>query len=136
MHTERSKLVKVRNSTRSLTDHRPNPVIVQVLFLNKTKTSQFDYTFQYSCDIRPDLRIQPTWYSADSIEKCLDMKLSLNTTKIFQLYSFMKHRCIAIFSYAKFKIHFTLSLTGLLYWSYSMFRQVRKENLLEQVCTG
>jgi len=48
-------------------------------------------------------------YSADSIKKCFDLKISLNITKYFH-YIFMKHRCIAIFSYAKLKIDSTPSL--------------------------
>jgi len=43
-------------------------------------------------------------------KKCFGLKVSHNTTKYFN-YIFMKHRCIAIFSYAKFKIHFTASLS-------------------------
>jgi len=38
---------------------------------------------EYSHDVRPDFRIQQRWYSANLIEKCLDLKISLNTTKIF-----------------------------------------------------
>jgi len=27
------------------------------------------------CDVRPVVRIQPRWYSADSIDKCFDLKI-------------------------------------------------------------
>jgi len=55
------KIAKNRNSMRSIIDRRHNPIIIQTLFLNKTKISLFVYTFQYSCDVRPDFPIPPKW---------------------------------------------------------------------------
>jgi len=82
-------------------------------FLKLKKTSPLVYTFQYSCDVRPDFRIQPRWYSADSIEKSFDLKISLNTTKYFN-YIFMKHRCISYIQLCKVQNLFNTVFDALL----------------------